>query len=401
MKFTDRFVTTLRKPDERKVIWEDGEHGKGTLGLRLSPTGSKAWVYMYVDPRSKKARMATLGRYPSMSVAQAHEAHAKAVQAVERGEDPAAPLVEAKAAQRAAPTVEELVAEYLQKWARPNKKSWAKDERILQKNVLPEWRGIKAEQIGRRDVVKLIDQVMARGAPIMANRTLAVLRKMFNWAVERSILDHSPVDHVKPPAVERKKDRVLTEAEIRILWRALLFNEPEVSITASTRRALLFQLLTACRTEEVVGLTWGEIDGDWWTLPKERAKNKVEHRIPLSTNAQRILGKARENGGREYPFPSPRKTSEGMERAMESTSLTHAIKKILPKLELRPFTSHDLRRTAATNLAALGTPRLVVAKILNHVDQQVTAVYDRHTYDDEKRAALQAWSDRIDRIVAW
>ena len=69
-------------------------------------------------------------------------------------------------------------------------------------------------------------------------------------------------------------------------------------------------------------------------------------------------------------------------------------------LGVKPFTSHDLRRTAATNLAALGTPRIVVAKILNHVDQQVTAVYDRHAYDQEKRAALQAWSDRIDRIVA-
>ena len=88
MRFTDRFVATLRKPDVRKFIWEDGEYGKGTLGLRLSPSGSKAWVYMYLDPRSKKSRMATSGKYPAVTVAQSHEAYAKAVQSVEQGGDP-------------------------------------------------------------------------------------------------------------------------------------------------------------------------------------------------------------------------------------------------------------------------------------------------------------------------
>lgn len=400
MIFTDRFVDTMRATGEKKLFWEDSGRGGGSLGLRLSSTGKKTWIYNYLDPRSGRRKMVSLGTYPEMGVKAAREEYEKAVGLLVRGEDPAHEIEEKKREKREAPTVEDLAAEYLEKWAKPNKRTWMEDERILQKNILPEWKGIKAESIKRRDVVKLVDQVMARGAPIMANRTLAMLRKMFNFAVEKSILEQSPVDHVKPPAIEHQKDRVLTEKEIQIVWRALLLDEPEVPLTASTRGALLFQLLTACRTEEVIGLTWEEIDDGWWTLPKERAKNKVEHRIPLSTNAQRILDLAHESGGERYPFPSPRKTAEGKDRPMEGTSLTHAIKRILPKLDLKPFTSHDLRRTAATNLSALGTPRLVVAKILNHVDQQVTAVYDRHTYDDEKRAALQAWSDRIDQIVA-
>lgn len=88
MLFTDRFVATLRKPDVRKFIWEDGEYGKGILGLRPSPSSSKAWVYVYLDPRSKKSRMATSGKYPAVTVAQSHEAYAKAVQSVEQGGDP-------------------------------------------------------------------------------------------------------------------------------------------------------------------------------------------------------------------------------------------------------------------------------------------------------------------------
>jgi hypothetical protein len=150
MRFTDRFVATLKKPEERKIFWEDGDHGKGTLGLRLSPSGTKSWIYMYMDPRTHRSRMATLGRYPEMSVTAAHEAHINSVKMVEQGLDPGKKIVDQKIEERAAPNIEDLAEEYIERWAKPHKKSWQEDARMIQRDVLPAWRGIKVKEITRR-----------------------------------------------------------------------------------------------------------------------------------------------------------------------------------------------------------------------------------------------------------
>ncbi len=400
MRFTDRFVATLKKPEERKLIWEEGEHGKGTLGLRLSPAGSKSWVYMYLDPRTHRSRMATLGRYPDMSVTQAHEAYIHAVKMVENGQDPGQKIVEAKEEARKAPQVEDLAEEYLERWAKPNKRSWKEDARMLEHDVLPAWRGIKIKEITRRDVIKLLDNIVARGSPIAANRTLAMVRRMFNFAVERALLDFSPVQGIKAPAHERRKDRVLSEKEISVVWNALWNDNPQIGMDEPVRLAILFQLATACRMNESVQLEWEEIEGDWWTLPAIRAKGKHLYRVPLSKTAMRVLERSRDGmGGEIYPFASRRGRQSGDEKPMGETAISHAIRRVLPVLNTDPFTSHDLRRTAATHMAAAGVPRLVISKILNHADHEVTAIYDRHSYDKEKREAMDIWSEKLEKIV--
>lgn len=411
MHFTDRFVASIRKPDSRKVVWEEGDYGKGSLGLRLSPSGSKTWVYMYRDPRSGKPRMATLGRYPSMSVAQAHEAFARSIQSVEQGNDPSRTLVESRQEQRLAPTVDSLATEYIERWAKPNKRSWREDERIIQHDVLPVWSGIKAADIKRRDIVILLDKIVARGAPTAANRALALVRKMFNFAVERAILEYSPAAGVKAPSVERRRDRVLTHAEIHTLWHAMWNNCPPVGVDKSLRLAILFQLATACRTNEALGMRWDEVDGNWWTIPASRAKNGNAHRVPLSVISQQILSRAKALNGTIFVFPSRRKAVDESEKPMYETTTSHAIARIIspkthadghivsPQLDIPSFSSHDLRRTAATHMGAIKVPRLIISKILNHTDHQVTAIYDRHSYDDEKMEALAAWSHVLEKIA--
>jgi hypothetical protein len=128
--------------------------------------------------------MATLGRYPEMSVTAAHEAHINSVKMVEQGLDPGKKIVDQKIEERAAPNVEDLAEEYMERWAKPHKKSWQEDARMIQHDVLPAWRGIKVKEITRRDVLRLIDGIVSRGSPISANRTLAMIRRMFNFAVE-------------------------------------------------------------------------------------------------------------------------------------------------------------------------------------------------------------------------
>ena len=139
------------------------------------------------------------------------------------------------------------------------------------------------------------------------------------------------------------------------------------------------------------GAAWAEIDlvGRWWTIPPERSKNGLAHRVPLSSQAVRILKglKAEAKNDATWVFPSTRKTGPHIDHAQK------AIERIVERSQVE-FRGHDLRRTAASLMVGAGVPRLVVSKILNHVETGVTAVYDRHSYELEKRAALDFWGKR-------
>ncbi len=205
MKFTDRKIHALKPKPDRYEVWEEGRKG---FGLRLSPKGNKSWIYLYrIDGR---ARRMTFGSYPAMGLATAHRAHGEAEARLEAGIDPGAERVSERKAERTAETVKELADEYIEKWAKPRKKSHAEDRRILDKDVIPVIGHKKAKDVTRRDIIALLDRVVDRGASVQANRVLAVVRRMFNFSVERSILDTTPVVKIRPPGKETQRDRVLT-----------------------------------------------------------------------------------------------------------------------------------------------------------------------------------------------
>ncbi len=389
MRLTDRTVAALKAKSERFEKWEDGRTG---FGVRVSPAGRKSWLFMYRF--TGKARRMTLGTYPKIPLVTARLRHAKAKQLLQKGIDPGAQAIEARKAARDAETVADLAEEYLEKWARPRKRSAAEDERILRKDVLPHWEKRKARDIRRRDVIELLDRIVERGSPIAANRTLAVVRKMFNFAISRDILDSTPVAMIKAPSKENRRDRVLTADEVRALWSGL----EDAPMTEAVQLALKLQLVTAQRKGEIVGAVQAEFDLEEgvWTVPAERAKNAQAHRIPLSPLALRLIGEALELAGESnFLFPSP-----NGDQPIGAHSVNHALYKSLPKMDLEPFTPQDLRRTAASGMTSLGIPRLVVGKILNHVEQGVTAVYDRHGYDAEKSHALNTWAAHLEDILA-
>ena len=212
--FTDKAIAALKPKSKRYEAWEGGG-----FGMRVTPRGVKSWVLLYRF--QGRPRRMTLGTYPTMGLADARLNLAKARKVLEKGEDPGTKLVEDRKAERAAETVAELVDEYLERWAKPRKRSASEDERILRKEVVPKWGHRKAWDVTRRDVIALLDPIVERGAPIAANRTLATIRKMFNWAVERDIVPTSPCAQVKAPAKENQRDRVLTAVEIATLWHGL------------------------------------------------------------------------------------------------------------------------------------------------------------------------------------
>jgi integrase len=393
-KFTDKFIASMKPKAARYEVWESGG-----FGIRVSPgrgkgrEGRKTWVWVYHF--NGRPRRMTLGTYPELGLADAHVKLADARKLLARGIDPGAKAVADNKAERIAETVAELVEAYLDKWARPRKRSADEDERQLRKDVIPTWGRRKAKNITRRDVIALLDNIVDRGAPISANRTLAALRKMFNWALSRDIIPASPCVAVRAPAKERRRDRVLSTDEIATLWRSL--ESPNLPISLPIRLALKLQLVTAQRKGEVIGAEWNEFDfhEGVWTIPAEKAKNGMPHRVPLSPLARTVLDEIAANRNEsDWLFPSPKNDAP-----VGGQSVDHAMRKHREPLGTGDATPHDLRRTAASHMTSIGVSRLVVSKILNHAEPGVTAVYDRHSYDSEKRAALDAWSNRLEEII--
>jgi integrase len=387
-RFTDKSIAALRPKAERFEVWEGGG-----FGLRISPRGIKSWIWVYrFDGRTRRM---TFGTYPAMGLADARVKLADARKLLGQGIDPAESDIQSRKADRASATVAELAEAYLDKWARPRKRSAAEDERILRKDVLPAWRRRKAQDITRKDVIAMLDAIVDRGSPIAANRTLAVVRRMFGWALSRDIVPANPCGGVKAPSKETRRDRILNADEIVAVWRAL--ESPEIPISRPIGLALKLQLVTSQRKGEVIEARWEEFDFNerMWTISGARSKNGLAHRVPLSPLAMTVLEEIRALPSSEFLFASPRRT----DRPITGPAVDHAVRNNRDVLGTGDATPHDLRRTAASHMTSIGVSRLVVSKILNHAEPGVTAVYDRHSYDREKRAALEAWGARLEGII--
>lgn len=398
MKFTDRSLSALKAQEKRYIAWAD--NGRG-LGVRVSPQGKKTFIYMYRF--QGRNRMMSLGEYPAISLADANFAHAEALKALKKGDDPGTSKLEKKQIDRAALTIEQLVEEYLERWAKQRKRSWKEDKRILELDILPRWKRRKAKDIQRRDVIALVDEVVKRGAPIQANRTFGIIRKMFNFALSRDLIPYSPCAGISPPSQENQRDRVLTEKEIYAFWHGI----DKANMQQPTKLALKLILVTAQRAGEVVSAEWCELDlkTGWWIIPAEKAKNKLPHRVPLSPLAVAVLRQIKPlSGDSQFLFPSPRQHRNGVEikekKHIAESALGHAFRKNLKILGLENAVPHDLRRTAASHMTGMGISRLTVSKILNHVERGVTAVYDRYAYDAEKQSALKAWGEKLTILIA-
>lgn len=351
------------------------------LAIRVSHTGRKVWeVGFRIDGQFRRK---DLGLFPAVTLADARQLAQEALLMAARGEDPRTERRE----RRAALTFAKLAEEYLEKHAKPNKRTWRSDHNILHKDAVPAWRHRKVTDLKRRDVIALLDDVAAR-APIQANRTLACVRKVFNWAVSRDLMPSNPCAQVTAPSHENSRDRVLSDDELRAIWKALEGLPPAMA------DAIRLMLLTAQRKGEVMPMAWADVDlaSGWWTVSSEDAKNALSHRVPLTAPVTAIL----ERWTGKHPtwvLPSPKR------QAQPVSNPSNAMDKLRAECKV-DFRLHDLRRTAASRMASLGVSRLVIGKVLNHLEPGVTKVYDRHSYDAEKRAALEAWSECLTGILA-
>ena len=417
---TDIAISKLTPAATRREVPDGRITG---LYLVLQPTGARSWALRY--RASGVPKKLTIGAYPSVSLAEARKRAQKALAEVVDGNDPAAAKMAAREAAKAAAqasedrienVVDAYAARYLAKKVGPG---WAREaERLLRREVLPQWGKRRLSEIAPRDVSRLLGEIAERGSPITANRTLAAFRRMCRWASSPTVglIDNDPCRGVEMPAEEHSRDRVLSDGEIMLAWKAF-----EAAGTFGQMCKLL--LLTGCRREEARAMTWREVDLEQavWSLPGARSKNKLAHTIPLAPAAVEMLRglprieRRRAPDGRAQPafvFTVSGNLPMGgisEERAQVNAKIVELMRAEAiergddpAEVSAPDWTLHDLRRTVATNLQKLGVRLEVTEAILGHKGASrsgIVGIYQRYSWDAEKRQALEAWSKRLDEIV--
>jgi len=355
----------------------------------------------------------TVGSYPALSLADARKKATDAIAAAKRGEDPAAAIKEEdeQKGEDSRNTYRVVRTEFLAKYRgrqnrRPAASTLKEMTRVLGADDFDAWIDVPLAKLTKRDVLDVLDAVVDRGAETMANRTLAYLKLLFGWSMERGIIKANPTAEVKKPGAELSRDRVLSLDELRLIWQATKGDHTQFNTIV---RLLM---LTGARLREVAELQWREINTDamMWTLPSARAKNHREHMVPLSAPAIAILDarKATQKALATQDKPAPKLafTTTG-ETAFSGFSRAKALlDKRITKVtgtELEPWRLHDLRRAVATHMAeSLRISPHVIEACLNHVSGTkagVAGVYNRALHLDERRAALDAWADYLLRVV--
>jgi integrase len=330
-----------------------------------------------------KLRRFTLGTYPALSLAQAREAWRDARTAAQSGRDPATD----RKRQTGATDFLNVFNEWLTRDQAKNRSREAV-RRLIEKDALPAWQHRSVLDIGRRDVLDVIDAVVDRGSPITARRLHAHLHRLFKWCVGRGIIPINPMADLPKPGQETKRERVLTDEELAAVWQRC----EELGWPFGPSIQLL--VLTGARRGEIGGLRWSELKDGQIGLAGDRTKNAKPHSIPLSAAAQAIIEKLPRVAGSEFVFTTTGQTPiSGWTRA--KVDLDRAVKG-------EPWTLHDIRRTVATGLQRLGVSLQVIEAVLGHVSGSragVVGIYQRHSFDAEKAAALEAWGAHVMALV--
>jgi integrase len=411
LKLTQAAVNNLKPPMRGRIeVWDSQLPG---FGLRISDTGRKTWQAFYrVGGKMVREKLGTLAQIQNVAGARelARQSMTKArsgahpVEDRRRREEEERCQAEAEEARRKntlAAAIDRYLAERpSDRSRRPMRAEYlAETARTLKRDVKQSTLGKRSlDEIASEDIKQLVRGI-AKGAPSQANHTLAYLSAFFGWAVDEGLIAKNPAAGVKMPAQKVERERALGDWELRPFWLAC----DRIGWPFGPLAQLL--MLTAQRRDELAHATWSEFDLDkhTWTLPSERTKNGRAHIVHLSALAVEILERlprlANKKGwvfttglGGDTPVSGFGRGRERIAAAMVEISGE----------EFAPFTLHDVRRSSATGMAALGIAPHVVDKILNHSSGKIAGVakiYNRFEYLPERKAALEAWSRHVESLI--
>jgi integrase len=382
VKLTPAFVLRAPPPQrgDRTVYWDEG---LPCFGLMVTKNGHKSFVVQYrANGISRRLTFKAESR-GGLSLDKAKREAKAVIGEVTRGGDP---LTERRSASRSAEnTLQTVAEEYL---ARDGKalRSHHQQRLVLERLVYTRLGARQVGDIRRSDVVRLLDKIVDENGPVMADLTLAFLRRILNWHAGRSDDFRSPIvrgmARTKPS--QRRRQRILSDEELRTIWRTA-----EAHPTAFSR-AVQFLLLTATRRNEALRMELSEVSGSQWTIPSGRYKTGLELLVPLSSAAQVILAKTPRMGSRfgfTYNGKRPLSGLSNLKRAFDT------------QCGITGWTLHDLRRTARSLMSRAAISADHAERCLGHVMGGIRGTYDRHEFVAEKRRAFDALAGLIERIV--
>jgi integrase len=368
------------------------------FGVRVTASGARAFVLNY-RLRGREHRF-TIGAWPDWTALRAVREARNLRQRVDRGEDPLKDRAPIPATKSVSSVIDDFMTRYVRSKERPLR-SADQIQSAFDRLVKPRIGKIGVYELRRSHVAEMLDRVEDEAGPVQADRVRAYLRKALSWYAERDDEFNLNAAFVRVVAranpKERARTRVLSDDELRTVWPLLS--------EAGTFGALLKTLLvTAQRRDEVANMTWTEIGTDGtWTIPAERYKTKRSNHVPLSTAALRVVEAQPKIDGCDYVFPSRTETpfsGFGKSKAAFDKAVREVLQKRGRAAEVPPnWTLHDLRRTAKTLMARAGVRPDISERVLGHVIAGVEGTYDRHSYADEKRDALEKLAALIERIL--
>jgi integrase len=281
----------------------------------------------------------------------------------------------------------------------PHRKRPEQVQRIIHTDILKHWRTRDARTIKPHDVLDLLDGIVDRGSPTMANRTAAIIDQMFRFGIQRRHVEASPVQLLfAPGGPEKPRDRALSDDELAALLGSL---DTVMANAPRTASAIQIALLTACRRSEIALAKWSDIELDGkaplWRVPPENSKTGVEYRVPLTHAAVAQFRRLKKRAGRS-PHVMPAARGSG---PVNPLLITRSVARHLDTLAehgIKAFTLHDIRRTVRTGLSVLKIQPHIAERCLNHKQRGVEGAYDVHAYLDEKRDALNKWAAHLEAL---
>ena len=406
IKFTEKTIKGLKPKSKRITYWCQGQDG---FGIRVSPKGTKSWLFTYRIEEIKYPIKQTLGRYPRLSLKEAQQKYIEAKDKVLHGINVAQEDAILKKAEQEAMTIEQLVPLYIEYCKSRGEKRWDEKQRVLNKELIPVLGIRKVKDISFREIANMIYEIgIKRGKATQATRFLSHTKGMFKYAKNfHGLVEFNPCADLEAPKLKKTAKRSLDTREIYAIWN----NLDKMQVTPVITLGLKFMLCTLTRGVEVRKAEWSEIDleGKVWVIPNHKAKNGRRHLVPLNRFALDILQEVKKlTGGLQYVFgwnrikniDHSRKVSKNHD--LKDTAFNHAMRVNFDQIGIdQKFTPHDLRRTGATLLTSIGYSRDWVSKLLNHTPSGVTAShYDTFDYFEEKRAGIECIQYILDRILS-
>jgi len=388
MKLTRAAVQTLSLPSGKSelLVFDDEIPG---FGVRLRAGGSRNWIVQYKV--GKKHRRLTFGSVAVLDAGKARERARDILAAVRIGRDPAGEKIETRA--RADETVGAIVERFLaRQQTRLRPRSYVETARYLQTHWKP-LSSLALAKVSRAVVANRLSAIAAESGPIAADRARAALSAFFAWTMREGLTEANPVIGTNKLSNGKSRDRVLSDAELAAIWKAL------PPLTDQYGAIVRLLILTGQRREEIGGLHWSEfaVGKGLVTLSGERTKNGKPHELPLPALAVQILEAQARRTERELIFGEGAGPFQGWSKAKATLEKATA-KNAAENGRVAPWRLHDVRRTVATRMADLGVQPHVVEAVLNHVSGHkagVAGVYNRSLYGPEKRAALELWANHV------